>query len=211
MELELRGTLHAVQEELTPGCEMLARQLLCSGALPTCENGSECVSGPHVQLETLSLPPLTDKLEMCEKQCDLLDMLLVCSQDLQMALRSISYINFSVCRRNRSSLLPFSHPSCLPTPVLIPDTKGTLNEGKEERKEGRGRRYTQYISLTNLLGFILHINYPNQTYMWIYIHINYPNQTYMWIYIHINYPYMWIRFVKLSAVTLTLTGPGLIT
>ncbi|CAI8014729.1 Tyrosine-protein kinase receptor cam-1 [Geodia barretti] len=107
MELELRGTLHAVQEELTPGCEMLARQLLCSGALPTCENGN--------------------KLEVCEKQCHLLDMLLVCSQDLQKALRSISYIDFSVCHKNRSSLLPVSHPSCLPTPVL-PDSKGTLNE-----------------------------------------------------------------------------------
>ena len=139
----------------------------------------------------LSLPPLTDKLEVCEKQCHLLDMLLVCSQDLQKALRSISYIDFSVCHKNRSSLLPVSHPSCLPTPVL-PDSKGTLNEGKGEGRgeRGKGRRYAYYFNYK-----------PSRIYVADF-HINYPNQT-----VGIT----WSRFVQsvsVCEVDTDLTGPG---
>ena len=49
MELELRGTLHKIHgalqlagSELTPGCELVTRQLLCRGALPNCLDTSEC-------------------------------------------------------------------------------------------------------------------------------------------------------------------------
>ena len=48
MELELRGSLHAVQSELTPGCERTLLQLLCYGAMPTCNSGSKTESDMYM-------------------------------------------------------------------------------------------------------------------------------------------------------------------
>ena len=43
VELELRGSMHALEDELTPGCELVAMQLLCYGALPVCSDNGEWV------------------------------------------------------------------------------------------------------------------------------------------------------------------------
>lgn len=49
MELELRGLSHIMEDnlknKLTPGCQLLVKQLLCLGALPTCSNGGEICTG----------------------------------------------------------------------------------------------------------------------------------------------------------------------
>ena len=41
LELDLKVILHLVQDEPSHGCELVAKQLLCAGALPTCRDNGE--------------------------------------------------------------------------------------------------------------------------------------------------------------------------
>ena len=146
MELELLGSLHKVPGELTPGCELLARQLLCMGALPTCRNSGGCgtPSPPSLYLHLSPSLSLAERPLVCENQCHLLDMLQVCPPALREAVLSISYVDFSTCT-NQTLIVPSSDPQCLPdSDPVVPTVRQSQNHSEGERGGGReGGRQAQ--------------------------------------------------------------------
>lgn len=156
MELELRGSLHALQDELTPGCEMVIMQLLCYGALPICsDDGEWCGYQGCEYVNTalhsvapfsydfsfpswLSLPPPPSpsppgKQSLCEQHCHLLDLLELCPAKLEKMIESIGYLNLNLnltaCEDGHRPLPSPGAPHCLPDPILLNST------GEEDHSE----------------------------------------------------------------------------